>query len=62
VAFRLKQVGFTRIRPLLGGLDAWIEAGLPVEGDEPTVLSRRLGLQAGENRGAGESGTPPPAA
>ena len=61
MAFRLKQVGFTRIRPLLGGLDAWIEAGLPVEGEEPTVLSRRLGLQAGENSGAGESGTPPAA-
>jgi len=35
VAFKLRQSGFTRIRPLLGGLEAWIEAGLPVEGDEP---------------------------
>jgi rhodanese-related sulfurtransferase len=33
VAFKLRQAGFTRIRPLLGGLDAWIEAGLPVEGE-----------------------------
>jgi 3-mercaptopyruvate sulfurtransferase SseA len=35
VAFKLRQLGFTRIRPLLGGLDAWIDAGLPVDGDEP---------------------------
>ena len=33
MAFKLWQLGFTRIRPLLGGLDAWIEAGLPVDGD-----------------------------
>jgi rhodanese-related sulfurtransferase len=32
VAGKLRQNGFTRIRPLLGGLDAWIEAGLPVDG------------------------------
>jgi rhodanese-related sulfurtransferase len=23
--------GYVRVRPLLGGLDAWIEAGYPVE-------------------------------
>jgi 3-mercaptopyruvate sulfurtransferase SseA len=34
VAFKLKQLGFTRIRPLLGGLEAWIEAGMPVDADE----------------------------
>jgi 3-mercaptopyruvate sulfurtransferase SseA len=32
VAAKLRQYGFTRIRPLLGGLDAWIDAGLPVDG------------------------------
>jgi 3-mercaptopyruvate sulfurtransferase SseA len=32
VAAKLRQHGFTRIRPLLGGLDAWIDAGLPVDG------------------------------
>jgi rhodanese-related sulfurtransferase len=37
VALKLKQTGFTRIRPLAGGLDAWIEAGLPVAGDEPEL-------------------------
>lgn len=32
MAAKLRQHGFTRIRPLLGGLDAWIDAGLPVDG------------------------------
>lgn len=31
VAQQLKKVGYKRIRPLLGGIDAWIEAGLEVE-------------------------------
>ena len=31
VAQRLQKLGFKRIRPLLGGIDAWIEAGLEVE-------------------------------
>jgi len=31
VAQRLRKVGYTRIRPLLGGIDAWIEAGHEVE-------------------------------
>ena len=31
VAQKLKKVGYKRIRPLLGGIDAWIEAGLEVE-------------------------------
>lgn len=31
VAQRLQKLGFTRIRPLHGGIDAWIEAGLEVE-------------------------------
>jgi rhodanese-related sulfurtransferase len=38
VANKLRQNGFTRIRPLLGGLEAWIEAGLPVEADEEPGL------------------------
>jgi rhodanese-related sulfurtransferase len=33
VAGKLRQHGFTRIRPLLGGLDAWIDAGFPVDGE-----------------------------
>ena len=31
VAEKLRKVGFKRIRPLLGGIDAWIEAGNEVE-------------------------------
>jgi rhodanese-related sulfurtransferase len=31
VAQKLRKVGFKRIRPLLGGIDAWIEAGNEVE-------------------------------
>jgi membrane protein DedA with SNARE-associated domain/rhodanese-related sulfurtransferase len=31
VAQRLRKVGYKRIRPLLGGIDAWIEAGNEVE-------------------------------
>jgi len=31
VAQKLQRLGFTRIRPLHGGIDAWIEAGLEVE-------------------------------
>jgi membrane protein DedA with SNARE-associated domain/rhodanese-related sulfurtransferase len=31
VAQKLRKLGFTRIRPLLGGIDAWIEAGHEVE-------------------------------
>ena len=31
--------GFTLVRPLAGGLDAWIQAGFPVEG-EPLVAIR----------------------
>jgi membrane protein DedA with SNARE-associated domain/rhodanese-related sulfurtransferase len=30
-AKHLKQAGFKHIRPLLGGIDAWVEAGLPIE-------------------------------
>jgi membrane protein DedA with SNARE-associated domain/rhodanese-related sulfurtransferase len=31
VAKRLKQAGFQRVRPLHGGIDAWVAAGLPLE-------------------------------
>lgn len=33
MAGKLRQHGFTRIRPLLGGLDAWIDAGFPVDAE-----------------------------
>ena len=30
-AKHLKQAGFEKIRPLLGGIEAWVEAGHPIE-------------------------------
>jgi len=58
VATKLRQHGFTRIRPLLGGLDAWIDAGLPVDGadadaDEPAGA----GVDAGKGRGTDAGAT-----
>ena len=32
--------GFTLVRPLAGGLDGWIDAGLPVDAD-PDIVARR---------------------
>jgi len=31
VALLLRQQGFPRVRPLLGGLDAWAQLAYPVE-------------------------------
>jgi rhodanese-related sulfurtransferase len=31
VASQLKQLGFARVRPLAGGLEAWRAHGLPME-------------------------------
>lgn len=42
-AMRLQSKGVQRIRPLLGGFDGWVEAGLPIE----SVRAVRMG-QAGE--------------
>jgi membrane protein DedA with SNARE-associated domain/rhodanese-related sulfurtransferase len=35
-AKHLKDAGFRRIRPLLGGIDAWIDAGHPIESKAPS--------------------------
>lgn len=46
VAQRLLRAGFTRVRPLAGGIDAWVAAGYRVDGDTvpaaapPAQLSR----------------------
>ena len=37
----LKRRGITRVRPLLGGLEAWREAGLPLEPFLVTVAAER---------------------
>jgi rhodanese-related sulfurtransferase len=36
-AKHLKQAGFKKIRPLLGGIDAWVQAGQPVERARPST-------------------------
>lgn len=51
MAAKLRQHGFTRIRPLLGGLDAWIDAGLPVDGADADQ-DGGAGVDQGSGRGA----------
>lgn len=46
MANKLRQTGFTRIRPLAGGLDAWIEAGLPIEDDAPEDAPKAVEARA----------------
>jgi rhodanese-related sulfurtransferase len=38
-AKRLKQAGFTNIRPLLGGVDAWVGAGQPLQREPSSAAS-----------------------
>ncbi len=40
VAQQMRRRGFTDVRPLLGGLDAWRDAGHPVERVDPPALAR----------------------
>jgi 3-mercaptopyruvate sulfurtransferase SseA len=37
VALMLKRRGIRRVRPLAGGLDAWVAVGYPVTPLEPAV-------------------------
>jgi membrane protein DedA with SNARE-associated domain/rhodanese-related sulfurtransferase len=39
-AIHLKRSGFKKIRPLLGGIDAWVEAGRPI--DKSLALERSI--------------------
>jgi rhodanese-related sulfurtransferase len=39
-AKHLRRAGFKRIRPLLGGIDAWVEAGHPLKRHEPHLSQR----------------------
>jgi rhodanese-related sulfurtransferase len=39
-AKHLRRAGFKRIRPLLGGIDAWVEAGHPLERRELHVFQQ----------------------
>ncbi|HEY3553929.1 MAG TPA: rhodanese-like domain-containing protein, partial [Casimicrobiaceae bacterium] len=37
----LLQKGYRRVRPLAGGIDAWVKAGYPVEEGSPVRLPKR---------------------
>jgi membrane protein DedA with SNARE-associated domain/rhodanese-related sulfurtransferase len=41
-AKHLKQAGFKKIRPLLGGIDAWVQAGQSLERELSTASTARL--------------------
>ena len=45
-AMHLKRAGFTQIRPLLGGITAWMEAGYPVERELLAAASPASSLAA----------------
>jgi len=34
----LHEQGYSDVRPLLGGFDAWLESGYPVEGIAPVTV------------------------
>jgi membrane protein DedA with SNARE-associated domain/rhodanese-related sulfurtransferase len=38
-AKHLKQAGFKKIRPLIGGIEAWVEAGHPIERADSTKIA-----------------------
>jgi len=39
VALKLKRFGSERVRPLLGGIEAWKELGFPVVPLEPATMA-----------------------
>jgi membrane protein DedA with SNARE-associated domain/rhodanese-related sulfurtransferase len=45
-ANHLKQAGFKKIRPLFGGIDAWVEAGQPLQGGQVATPCVQPVLQA----------------
>jgi membrane protein DedA with SNARE-associated domain/rhodanese-related sulfurtransferase len=56
LALRLQRKGFTRVRPLLGGIDAWRQQNLPVQVRAPLVTNKEsndLMIQAQSSNGTG---------
>jgi membrane protein DedA with SNARE-associated domain/rhodanese-related sulfurtransferase len=50
VALRLQRKGFTRIRPLLGGIDAWRQQSHPMQSLSPTLANtNESGLAVSQN-------------
>lgn len=52
LALRLKRKGFTRVRPLLGGLDAWREQNYPLEAKTTQAISVNAGVGSDSQSGA----------
>ena len=51
IAKQLHAAGFTRVRPLTGGIDAWRAAGYPIEPDSaPTDIADEAECRDGETR------------
>jgi len=46
IAKSLMAKGFTRVRPLLGGFDAWVDAGLPLDGLPAVATAQEPGSAA----------------
>lgn len=44
LAMQLKRKGFTRVRPLLGGIDAWREQNYPLEARNAKVAADKAGV------------------
>jgi len=42
VALKLNKLGITRVRPLAGGLDAWIELEYPLEEAQVAAASAQV--------------------
>jgi membrane protein DedA with SNARE-associated domain/rhodanese-related sulfurtransferase len=59
VALLLHRKGFTRVRPLLGGIDAWREQKYPLEARSP-VLDGSLGSGSASTEGASSKRAPSP--
>ena len=50
-AKHLKQAGFKKIRPLLGGIDAWVDAGQPIQ-RLPSTEEAARGIQCASGDGS----------
>jgi 3-mercaptopyruvate sulfurtransferase SseA len=59
MAWRLRDIGFTNTRALLGGFDAWERAGYPIEPkvDRKPGRSPKTGAHKGR-KGRGVTGKP----
>jgi hypothetical protein len=52
VALRLKRRGITRVRPLLGGYEAWVARGFPVNALAPAAALAAVPALSGASQPA----------